>query len=248
MGTASTETEKKHILNLKSENWTELIPMTKMRPGYEETRKNYVTIDSNKVCTYLRLNIYPDGGIARLRVYGDVKPNLNHFINSNECIDLIALENGGSCVSYSNAHYGHPRNLIKPGYGINMGDGWETMRRLDRPAILEADAFGMIKVPGHEWAIMKMCAIGEINNIIVDTRHFKGNFPDSVKIEGTYLNEGDTLQSANWITILTNQKLSAHKEHYYHDEIKNFGKFNYLKVIMAPDGGISRIRVNGYIL
>lgn len=201
-------------------------------------------MDTDKICSHIRLNIYPDGGIARLRIYGDVRPNLELLKRSN-LVDLIALENGGSCVAYSNAHYGHPRNLIRPNRAINMGDGWETLRRLDRPEILETDTDGNLMVPGNEWAIIKMCCIGNIESIVVDTLHFRGNYPDRVQIEGALLNERDTIGQAEWIDVLPNQKLSAHKEHFYKLEIQSEGPFNFLKVTIAPDGGISRIRVFG---
>lgn len=119
--------------------------MTKLQPGYPETRKHYVEIMSEEKWTHLRLNIFPDGGIARLRVYGFAKPEW-HAVNSNTLIDLLSIENGGVCMGFSDAHYGHPKNLIKPGRGINMGDGWETARKHDRPPIIKLDSNGIIKV------------------------------------------------------------------------------------------------------
>lgn len=121
------------------------MPMTKLDAGYQETRFNYFNISNIGKWTHLRLNIFPDGGIARFRVYGFTTPEWNK-INRDELVDLIASENGAVCEGYSDAHYGHPRNLIKPGRGINMGDGWETARRLDRPPVLEADDSGILRV------------------------------------------------------------------------------------------------------
>lgn len=244
MGSACTNEEQSQAAKLRSDQWTDLVSMTKLRPGYEETRKNYIAVDCNEVVSHIRVNMYPDGGIARLRLFGEVQSNVANVSTSEE-IDLISLQNGGSCVAYSNAHYGHPRNLIKPGRGINMGDGWETMRRLDRPAILQADADGMMMVPGFEWAVMKMSCLGYVNRLLVDTYHFKGNFPDSVKVEGAVLQEEDTLTSANWTPILSSQKLAAHKEHYFKNELLSDGPFNYVRITMAPDGGFSRVRIYG---
>lgn len=244
MGKACSTEEMRAVSRLKSEKWLELMESTKMRPGYAETRKNYIYINCNEVFSHLRINIYPDGGIARFKVYGEVEPYINDF-GYDDNIDLIALVNGGSCVGYSNAHYGHPRNLIKPGRGLFMGDGWETMRRMDRPEILEVDENGMLIVHGSEWAAIKMCCLGKINSILVDTNHFKGNYPDSIKIEGAILHEDETLRSADWTTIMDAQKLSANREHFYESEILNEGPFNYVRLTMAPDGGISRIRLIG---
>ena len=119
--------------------------MTDLNPGYEKTRMHYFSVQdsSQETYTHLRLNIYPDGGVARLRTYGVLSaPPIERLLkydmaNGERLVDLVALENGGVCVGLSDAHYGHPRNLIKKGRGINMGDGWETARRKDRPAILK---------------------------------------------------------------------------------------------------------------
>ena len=127
------------------QEWTTLVSMTKLQPGYPETSKNYVAISSDEKWTHLRLNIFPDGGIARLRVYGFSQPDWS-TVNSDTLVDLLSFENGGVCVGFSNAHYGHPRNLIKPGRGFNMGDGWETARKLDRPPVIEIDEKGMLQV------------------------------------------------------------------------------------------------------
>lgn len=138
MGRAASKSDFDKVAKLKSDEWTELLSMTPLAAGYEDTRHDYFHIDTDQVCTHIRVNIYPDGGIARLRVYGEVRPNIENLLKVNE-VDVIALQNGGACIDFSNAHYGHPRNLIKPGRGVNMGDGWETARRLDRPEILEID-------------------------------------------------------------------------------------------------------------
>ena len=116
--------------------------MTKLKPGYENSRMHYFQVNSDEVYTHLRLNIYPDGGVARLRTFGvtsapPIERMLTYDYEGKKLVDLVAMENGGVCEGLSDAHYGHPRNLIKPGRGINMGDGWETARRKDRPPILK---------------------------------------------------------------------------------------------------------------
>lgn len=217
--------------------------MTDMQAGYERSRRNYVPVECDQVVSHIRVNIFPDGGIARLRVFGEVHCIVDD-LNDEQEIDLVAMLNGGTCVGYSNAHYGHPRNLIRPGQGVNMGDGWETMRRMDRPAILTANQSGMLDVPGSEWAIMKMCCTGQIDRLVIDTRHFKGNYPDSVKVDIARLNDGETLTSAVWLPMLASQKLMPHREHHFADElIETVG--THVRITMAPDGGISRVRVFG---
>lgn len=121
--------------------------MTELKPGYEGTRVQYFAVpDPTKVYTHLRLNIFPDGGVARIRTFGVMQTpaperRLSYKVNGEDLVDLVAMENGGVCEGLSDAHYGHPRNLIKRGRGINMGDGWETARRKDRPPILKVGSW-----------------------------------------------------------------------------------------------------------
>ncbi|XP_074640540.1 allantoicase-like [Tubulanus polymorphus] len=256
IGTAADSEQFEEVDKLKSENWKTIVPMTKLRPGYLSTRHNYIPIENEERWTHLRLNMFPDGGIARFRVYGHVKLDWSK-ISSDKMIDLAAMENGGVCVGYSNTHYGHARNIIAPGRGVNMGDGWETARRLDRPAILEADDSGILQVPGSEYAIFRLGHPGIISNIEIDTNHFKGNFPDSCKIEACFVNQANEkneldLSSSNqnqkaWKILLPPQKLSPHKRHYYKglDMVRNCGVVSHIRITMAPDGGISRMRLRG---
>lgn len=249
MGTCCSEDDLNKISELNSNKWLNLTPVTRLSPGYPETKKNYISSDnSEEIVSHIRVNMFPDGGIARLRVYGIVQPDPNKFANNN-LEDLLLLNNGGQCIKFSNAHFGHPRNLIKLKNGINMGDGWETARRIDRPSILECDKNGILKVPGNEWAIFKLCFTGNIETIIVDTKHFKGNFPDSVQIQGVHLKGlPSNIEEEKWVTVLTSRKLSAHKEHEFgYNELEKTGPFNFIKVTMAPDGGISRLRIFGTI-
>lgn len=244
---------------MKSENWHELIQMTPLSAGYVNMSRNFFKVNSDKIFTHIRLNIYPDGGIARLRIYGEVLHEVD--LSTSQKIDLVAMKNGGVCQSYSNAHYGHPKNLISPGVGKNMGDGWETARRIDRPPILQADEKNILQVPGSEWAIFKFGCIGQVGEIHIDTNHFKGNYPDSAKLDGgVTFGNGEIV----WKTILATTKvisvyenvsinvkqfglqLSAHKIHRYENgDVLNRGPFSHVRISMMPDGGISRLRIFG---
>ena len=124
----------------KSDEWETLVPMTELQPGYDATRLHFFPVkDTNKTYTHVRLNIYPDGGIGRLRTYGIMQPPpIERLLGlGGSLVDLVAMENGGVCQGLSDAHYGHPRNLIKKERGKDMGDGWETARRKDRPPVLK---------------------------------------------------------------------------------------------------------------
>ncbi|KAJ7390709.1 hypothetical protein OS493_022788 [Desmophyllum pertusum] len=139
-----------------TELWTDILPMTELRPGYPSTAHNFFCINNSQRWTHLRLNIYPDGGVARLRVYGLAVKDWTQITYKEIPVDLAAMENGGSAVGWSNMHYGHPRNLIAPGSAANMGDGWETARRLDRPSVLELGEDECLKVPGFEWSVIRL--------------------------------------------------------------------------------------------
>ncbi|KAG6453581.1 allantoicase [Manduca sexta] len=241
-GSASSDRDLELVSRLHSEKWKEIVPITPLQPGYEETRRNYVKVASEKAWTHIRLNIYPDGGIARLRVYGEARPQVPP---PDQLVDLVSLLNGGVCEGYSNAHYGHPKNLIKPFKGTGMADGWETARRKDRPEIIRSNPDGTLQFTGEEWAVFKLGFPGRIQKLSVDTAHFKGNYPYTVKIEGLNL-ECDWCPDAKykWQNILKPSKLSANNEHWYE---RNSDIITHIRVTISPDGGISRIRALGYV-
>jgi len=234
-----------------SENWETLVPMTELQPGYDSTRMHFFRVkDSNKTYTHLRLNIYPDGGIGRLRTYGVMQPPpIERLLGlGGSLVDLVAMENGGVCQGLSDAHYGHPRNLIKRGRGINMGDGWETARRKDRPPVLKVDVnTGVLDFAnGKEWCVLKLGVPGVVKKIEVDTNHFKGNFPDSIVVEAKSLESGNDYD----IVLLAPTKLGPHQIRAFtvDDPKANSTVVSHVKVIIQPDGGISRIRLLGHAI
>lgn len=199
--------------------------------------------------------MFPDGGIARLRVYGNVIMDWQR-VPENQLIDLAAAIHGGQVIHYNDAHYGHPKNLISPGRSLTMADGWETARKPTRPAILHANPVtGLLDVPGKDWTILKLSHSGIIHEIEVDTNHFKGNFPESCVLYGTTFEgskDQDVLQipDSQWQVILPRVKLQGHTQHYFSakDQSVNLIKagVNFVKLEMFPDGGISRLRLYGY--
>lgn len=190
-------------------------------------------IASDQVFTHIRLNIFPDGGVARLRVYGEVQIQLK---DSEQTLDLLALENGGRVIAFSDAHYGHPRNLINPGRGINMGDGWETKRR---------------RAPGFDWCVLALGQAGTIEKIEIDTAHFKGNFPAQVSIQAVYVEDATDPQlipqSMFWPFLLEAQDMQMDHVHSYINEVLAHEKISHIRINMIPDGGISRIRLWGKV-
>lgn len=190
-------------------------------------------IKNPAVFTHVRLNIFPDGGIARFRVYGEVQIQIQ---DRQHTLDLLALENGGRVIAYSDAHFGHPRNLINPNRGINMGDGWETKRR---------------RAPGFDWCILALGQSGVIEKIEIDTAHFKGNFPAQVSIQAIYIENATDPQlipqSMFWPFLLNAQDMQMDHIHDYVADILKHEKISHIRVNMIPDGGISRIRLWGKI-
>ncbi|KAK3094641.1 hypothetical protein FSP39_004317 [Pinctada imbricata] len=252
MGTEATQQQMDAVKKLKSEDWETLLPVTPLNPGYKTSCHNFHEIHSNKRWTHIRLNMFPDGGIARLRVYGRAVPDWTR-VSHNQILDLVAIENGGMCIGYSNVHFGHARNLIQPGRSETMADGWETARKPGRPSILEADSQGILQVPGSDWCVFRLGHPGIVVKIEIDTNHFKGNYPDSCIIQGCMINEDEesealrTFDGPPWRTLLPVKKLSAHKQHIYgRNSITNCGVISHVRLTMAPDGGISRMRLWGH--
>ncbi len=211
--------------------WSEILPRSPLQPGSQ----NIFEIKNQNVFTHLRLNIFPDGGVARLKVYGDVIKEWDKV--KNERIDLAAAVNGARSVLCNDMFFSHMNNLIMPGRGVNMGDGWETKRN---------------RTPGNkDWVIVRLAHKGIIDEALVDTCHFKGNYPDSCKIEGCniFTNQEKDLSSTEiqWTEILPQTKLEADHEHYFKKELLNKGPFTHVRLTIFPDGGISRMRLFGTI-
>ncbi|KAK1170230.1 allantoicase [Acipenser oxyrinchus oxyrinchus] len=254
-GTAASEEEFQAIQKLQSDSWVELVSIAALKPGYVETCHNYFPVSSQQRWTHIRLNLYPDGGIARLKVYGIGERDWS-AVSPNEKVDLASLVNGGVCVGFSDAHFGHPRNLIGLGRAINMGDGWETARRLDRPPVLTVDDKGVLQVPGSEWSVFRLGHPGVITHIEIDTNHFKGNFPDSCTIEACVMTPEEekenismrwkTNQGLEWKILLPTTKLKAHHLHFF-SAIELAEAVTHVRLTIAPDGGISRMRLWAYL-
>jgi allantoicase len=209
--------------------WKEILPKSALKPG----SRNFFPVSQGDVWNYLRLNIYPDGGVARLKVFGETKPDLSH-LTSIDVIDLAAIENGGVVLGCNDAFFGPKDNLIMPGRGINMGDGWETRRKR--------------QLPGHDWVILRLGVPGIIRRILVDTNHFKGNYPDRCSIEGIHAPNANfeaLTASSDWRSVLPETKLQAHMIHEFAGEMSAIGKITHVRLKIYPDGGVSRMRIFG---
>jgi allantoicase len=220
--------DEKRKVQAAATHWQELLPETSLKGDTQ----NSVEVTHGGRFTHVRFRIYPDGGVARLRLYGEVVPSATRIAKRE--LDLAAVENGGRVLATSDQFYSVPLNMLMPGRGKNMADGWETRRK---------------RGPGHDWAIVKLGMVGTIQGIEVDTAHFKGNFPDSCSVEVCQAEEtneaSSRLASANWHQLLPRVPLKADRRHTFRRQVHSVGAATHVRLNIFPDGGVSRFRVFG---
>jgi allantoicase len=207
--------------------WREILP----RVNIGGDAHHFLPVQDHAPITHLRLNIYPDGGVARLRVYGEIRPDLSS-LNAGTPVDLFASELGGRALNCSNEHFGSMHNLNIAGRGVNMGDGWETARR---------------RGPGNDWVIVALGCPGTITRVEIDTAHFKGNFPDSAALRVASVRDPVNLVAASeqWPILLPQKKLQADSVQSFEAELMETGVVTHARLDIFPDGGVSRLRLIG---
>ncbi len=225
---------------LETAEWVEILPQSPLRPGSQ----NLFTVRNPNAFTHVRLHIYPDGGVARLRVWGEVEPRWDPPTLDEETaprvtageVDLAAVINGGKALACSDAFFGPMDNLLLPGRAANMGGGWETKRK--RPA------------PGHDWILLRLGDRGSVRVLEIDTNHFKGNYPDRVAVRGIDAPLSPLTELLDpalpWETLLEERPLEGHTRHFFDEGLRTRGPFSHLRVDVFPDGGISRLRAWGH--
>jgi len=215
--------------NFKSFKWKNLISKKKTKANTH----HLFSSTSKSICTHVKLNIFPDGGIARLRLYGNISKENNNF--KNKRINLASLLDGASILACNNEHFGKAENILAPGKAKNMGDGWETRRRRDK---------------GFDWLILN-CIKGEkIDKIEISTHHFKGNYPSHCSLQAAYITKKKSsfaiVKSSNkWKFLMNKINLSANKTHVFRNKLMKKDKINFIKINIFPDGGISRFKIFG---
>lgn len=212
--------------------WSELLAYS----GLKGNQPNFFAVNSTRVYTHLKLNIYPDGGVARLRAYGAVHRDWSRT-SATEVLDLAAALHGGRALICSDEHYGAMGNLLLPGRAASMADGWETRRRRE---------------PGFDWVVLRLGHAGRIERIEVDTTHFKGNFPHQISVHGAMLpgrNESELASEClYWPALLESQLLRADSSHDFRTQLRDIGPVSHVRVNMHPDGGMSRVRLFGRVV
>jgi len=215
--------------NIKNFKWKSLL-------GKKKTKANSPHIfktSSKSVFTHIKLNIFPDGGVARLRLYGNISKEKNDF--KNKTINLASLLDGASVIACNNEHFGKAENILAPGKAKNMGDGWETRRRRDK---------------GFDWLILNSIDGEKIDKIEISTHHFKGNFPSHCSLQAAYITTKKSSSSIvsgsnKWKTLMNKTMLKANKTHTFRNVLMKNDKINFIKINIFPDGGISRFRIFG---
>jgi len=209
--------------------WEEVLEKSSLDPGSQ----HFFEIRSDTIYTHVRLHIYPDGGVSRFRVYGEVFKDWNS-VSKDEILDLVLVTNCGKSLKCNDMFFSAMDNLISPLKGKNMGDGWETKRNR--------------KPNNEDWVILRLGHKGLVKKIVVDTYQFKGNYPDSCAIDVCNCANDEDIMNANWQPLLERQKLGAHREHIFDGNIiENHAPVTHVKLKIYPDGGISRLRIFGTI-
>ena len=197
-------------------SWTEVLPRSPLRGDTQ----NEFAIAAEERFTHVRLNIFPDGGVARLRVHGEVRPDWPRLTGHGGLVDLAAVEHGGWSEACSDMFFGARQNLIGPGRPFNMSDGWETRRR---------------RGPGHDWNIVRLGAPGVIRRLEIDTTHFRGNAPGRVMVEA----QGS---DGEWRVLLPETRTQPHTRHFFEETLRVLGPVVRVRLNVYPCGGVARLR------
>lgn len=218
------------VLEEKFRGWETILGKQACGPSRRQAWK--LAKETENAFTHVKLMMYPDGGIARFRLFGTAIPVFPESVD--EVFDLAATVNGGVAVKCSDQHFGSRENLLLPGRGVDMGDGWETKRSRGK---------------GHtDWVIVRLGAPGEIERVVVDTAHFRGNFPQSVMVEA--INQpgpAPDAEDVGWVQLVGAQKCGPDKELAFDEELRNVSGrvYTHVKLVIIPDGGVKRFRVFG---
>jgi allantoicase len=209
--------------------WTDLLPVSALKGD----QRNFFELASAEVWTHLKLHIRPDGGVARLRAYGTLHRDWSGMA-TGQAVDLTSALNGGRALACSDEHYGSMHNLLLPGRGTSMAEGWETRRRRE---------------PGYDWVILRLGTPGRIQQAEIDTAYFRGNFPHQISLNAVLLTDAADAdlrsQSLYWPLLLEPQLLEADAVVRFESQLRDLGPLSHVRVNIHPDGGLSRVRLFG---
>jgi allantoicase len=210
-------------------SWFPLVKKSKLKGD----TKNRFFADAPFRVTHVRLRIFPDGGVARLRVHGTVVPDPAEIRGRAGLVNLASLRNGAAMGPVSDEFFGVRHHLLLPGRSRGMFDGWETRRR---------------RGPGHDWAVIRLAGEGVIERVVVDTSHFKGNAPGWVEVdvaEELEALEFGAHEGEPWWTLLPESRVRPHHRRVFVRSIVAAGPARVARLRIVPDGGVARIRLLG---
>jgi allantoicase len=208
--------------------WFELLPESPL----EGDSVNRFDVASPLRVSHLRLNIFPDGGVARIRVHGEPLPDLRTLTDAGGRTDAAASLSGGFVLDASDLFFSSPHNLIAPGDSHGMHDGWETRRR---------------RGEGHDWVVLRLAAETQIERVEVDTSNFKGNYPDTCSLDVRVTPDVavDPEAEPAWSEVVSRRKLGPHRRVAF--PIDPPAPANQVRLNIHPDGGVARLRVHGRV-
>jgi allantoicase len=206
-------------------SWREIVPRALLTGDARHAFK----VNSGRRFSHVRLNIFPDGGVARLHVHGEVVPD--PAMLEDLTIDLAALENGADIAARSDQFYSSPRNVISPGLSRVMGEGWETRRR---------------RKPGYEWLVVRLAGRGVIDLAEIDTSWYRGNQPHSASLQtmdavGPAAG-GSLAEERGWHDLLPRVTLLSDTPHRFRVQ---GAPATHVRLNIFPDGGVARLRLYG---
>ncbi|CAG8433581.1 10901_t:CDS:10 [Diversispora eburnea] len=216
---------EKNPLHTDNTEWIEVLPKVDLEPSSEHFFGIPKTLQK---VSHVRLNIYPDGGVARFRVYGIVSAKWPS--DPTTPIDLAFIGNEAVIVACSDQHYAKVENILLPGRGVDMSDGWETKRSRQKNHF--------------DWVIVKLGSPGYLESAEIDTAFYIGNYPQEATLEGCYSKSFIPDKITKWTQILERSKLGPHKQHFFKLSVKDI-KFSHVRLTIYPDGGIKRLRIIG---
>ncbi|MGA8230160.1 MAG: allantoicase [Candidatus Acidiferrales bacterium] len=217
--------KERRLLTDDAAEWVELLPPSALQG---DSQNRFAIVNPGRF-THVRFKIFPDGGVARLRILGEVVPVPQLLAANGKERNLAAIALGARVIQSSDEFFGAPLNLLMPDRAPNMSDGWETRRR---------------RGPGHDWVILQLGGSGSIERVAIDTAHFKGNFPESCSLDGVRAKAGE-IEGAAWKEVLPRTKLKANSLHIFEKELQDVGPVSHVRFHIYPDGGVSRLKIFG---
>jgi allantoicase len=207
---------------LADASWEQIVPRSPLAGGQEHV---FPVAGPARRRTHVRLSIFPDGGVARLRVHGEVVPD--PALVTGLTVDLASVELGADVVACSDRYFSAPRNALSPGLPAVMGEGWETRRRRDA---------------GNDWLTVRLAGAGVVRLAEIDTLHYKGNAPGAASLSAIDARRAPLAEPGAWSVLLPRTRLQPDTVHRF---LVEGAQATHVRLDIYPDGGVARLRLFG---